>query len=178
MKKLLLLFFLAACGPKTIVTTPPSDAADLLLQAVRLEGEGGLSAGVVIVLQTDTVLYRVWNGPDKLNPAGNNNRVGNWWTFDAPTGPAAAYRKDYAICHSWNDLTWVTSCKLKAGSVVAVGPTQSVAAGKCSDPNESYKATKAQQVFVPNAWAHPNLDCSDLSHTFKASQSDLSVSLY
>ncbi len=105
-------------------------------------------------------LFRVYGSPGKAR------REGAWWTFqDVPWKGAAkaTYQKKYAICSAWNDFMAHVSCKLKAGTIVAAGPGQSVAKhqeakGACgnvcgktaTDLNEKYKADAAVQVAIYN----------------------------
>ncbi len=141
-------------------------------------GQGGISEGLVVRLTEDLPVYRMWSGPDKLNASGFTNRIGQWWAYDAPTGTQAAYRDHYDICLAWNDLTWVATCTLKAGSVVAIGPGQSVSAETCGDPTgqESYPANPDYwQTYVAKAWARADeLQCPADSADYQADPEDIS----
>lgn len=124
--------------------------------AVKPAGQGGISEALVVRLTADVPVYRMWNGPDKKDARGFTNRIGQWWGYDAPKGKVEQYRVDFEICNGWNDLTWVATCTLKAGSVVAIGPGQSVSPETCGDPTgkESYPANSRDwQVWVAQAWA-------------------------
>ena len=121
--------------------------------------------GWIVVVTEDVPVYRLWNGPGD----DAHNRMGQWWAAEAPSGSEAAYRREYAICHEWNDLTWVARCTLTAGAKVVVGQTQSVSEDLCSlDGGESYARSKGWQVFIPRAWENPHLVCPDASSDYRA----------
>ena len=177
MRPTLFMLALAACAPKTppdfkgYVEVVREVDPDLMAQAVKPDGQGGVSRGWVVVVTEDVPVYRMWNGPG--DEAGN--RMGQWWAAEAPSGSEAAYRKRYAVCHEWNDLTWVARCTLTAGAKVVVGPTQSVSEDLCSlDGGESYARSKGWQVFIPRAWENPHLVCPDASSDYRADPRDLS----
>lgn len=181
--------FLAACPkapPAPVVEVPaapvplsnedPDYARADVASAIKPAGQGGISEGIVLRVTEDTPVYRLWSGPEKVDARGYTNRIGQWWTFEAPAGSQADYRVAYEICAGWNDLTWVATCTLKAGSVVAVGPGQSVSAETCGS-DESYPANPAApQVFIAKAWARmpAELDCPDASADYAADPTDLS----
>lgn len=149
--------------------------------AVKPQGEGGISSALVIRTTTDIPVYRMWNGPDKVNARGQTNRLGQWWAYDAPSGTRAQYRARYDICLGWNDLTWMARCTLKSGSVVAIGPGQSVSAETCGDTTgkESYPANPGYwQTWIAKAWARPQtLDCPPVSHDYRADPNDIAQPL-
>lgn len=151
-------------GKATVLEASDPDYARAVIgSAVKPEGQGGVSAGLVVKITQDLPVYRMWNGPEKKDARGNTNRLGGWWSYDAPKGPVAKYRKDYEICQTWNDLTWVATCTLKAGAVVVIGPGQSVSAETCGDPTgkEHYAANaKDWQVYVDKPWTRAaELEC-------------------
>ena len=49
-------------------------------------------------------------------------QFGAWWTFDRPHDKRRT-RIANAVCNRWNDFSMIVECTLKAGSVVAVGPS-------------------------------------------------------
>ena len=105
--------------------------------------------------------------------------MGQWWSYDAPKGDQAGYRKDYEICMGWNDLTWMATCTLKKGSVVVVGPGQSVSAQTCGDPSgqESYPANAEDwQVYVDKAWARSaELSCPPESADYEVNPANIAT---
>lgn len=145
--------------------------------AVKPAGDGGITAALVVKLTQDVPVYRMWNGPDKVDANGYTNRIGQWWSYDAPSGTQAEYREHYDICDGWNDLTWMATCTLKAGSVVAIGPGQSVSAETCGDPTgkESYPANPEYwQTWIAKAWARGDeLSCPPASDDYKADPNDI-----
>jgi hypothetical protein len=135
--------------------------------AIKKEGEGGISSAVVVRLTADISVYRLWSGQNKLDAKGNTNRLGSWWSADAPTGTVSSYRRDYEVCTKWNDLTWLAQCTLKKGAVVAIGPGQSVSAQTCEsvDGTEFYPASTSHwQIFIYEPY-RPRGDfvCPDVS---------------
>lgn len=134
----------------------PDYARAVVGNAVKPAGQGGVSEALVIKITKDIPVYRMWNGPTKIDARGNTNRLGGWWGYDDPKGAVEKYRKDYEICQGWNDLTWMAKCTLKAGAVVAIGPGQSVSPETCGDPTgkESYPANaKDWQTYIDKPWA-------------------------
>ena len=164
-----------------LAETDADHARGDLTGALKQPGEGGLSEALVVRLTADIPVYRMWSGPDKKDSRGNTNRVGQWWSYDAPTGTQAEYRTAYEICEDWNELTLVVTCTLKAGAVVAIGPGQSVSAATCGDETgkEEYPANPgAWQVFVAKAWTRlgpdKELDCPDEAKDYVANVEDIS----
>ena len=133
-------------------------AATPLEEAVKPRGMGGVSRGKVVVLEEDTPVYRMWDGPD-VDAATITNELGQWWTFTPPSGTVEQYRKKYAICTGWNDLLWISVCTLKAGATVVVGPTQSVSEETCEREGEHYRRRWTQQVYIQRAWQRDDLVC-------------------
>jgi len=163
-----------------LVSTDADHARGDLAGAVKPAGEGGLSEALVVRLTADIPVYRMWSGPEKKDSRGNTNRLGQWWSYDAPTGTQASYRAAYEICEDWNELTWVVTCTLKAGAVVTIGPGQSVSAATCGDETgkEQYPANPNNwQVFVSQAWtrlgADKELECPDEARDYVANLADI-----
>lgn len=170
---LLLMLGLSACAPMAaedhalpaalagkatvLASSDPAYAQANVSGAVKPAGQGGVSQALVIQLNQDLPVYRMWNGPQAVG--GNNNRLGSWWAFDAPQGTREGYRRAYEICGTWNELRWVATCTLKQGAVVAIGPGQSVSAQTCADSSgyETYDSNRKDwQVFVNQAWNRPD----------------------
>lgn len=121
--------------------------SEILKQAIKEPGQGGIASGVLLRLTDDVPVYRLWNGPDaKLNAYGGTNRIGSWWSADKPAGNVTQYQRANAICQEWNDLAWEVKCTLKKGTVIAVGPTQSA---NCKI-GDSFQANPTQQIYVDN----------------------------
>ncbi len=121
---------------------------EILENAIKMDGKGGISSGILVRLTDDMDVYRMWDGP---NSAVKSNRIGAWWTAERPSGKAEDYRIKNAVCKDWNDLTWVAKCTLKKGSLVAVGPTQSM---NCEKSGKNYSANNTQQLYVDNSPQH------------------------
>jgi hypothetical protein len=140
----------------------PDYARAGLTDAVKADGLGGVSPGYAVRLDEDMTVYRLWNGPELLDARGNTNRLGQWWTADPPRGSVDAYRERYEVCVGWNQLRYVATCTLKAGSVVVIGPGQSVSSETCGAQEEAYPAQPRRwQVYVHKAWTRlgTELDC-------------------
>lgn len=79
---------------------------------------------------------------------------------------------------SWNDLTWLAACTLKAGAVVAIGPGQSVSAETCNDKTgaENYPANQAVwQTYIDKPWTRSQeLHCPDVSADYETDPADIS----
>ena len=166
----------AALNGKATVLAPsdPAYARANVGNAVKAEGLGGVSQALVIQLSADLPVYRMWSGPVTT---GNSNRMGSWWAFDRPQGSREGYRRAYEICGTWNELNWVAACTLKAGSVVAIGPGQSVSAQTCADSSgyETY-GTNARdwQVYVDKAWSRgAELVCPPETSDYRANPADV-----
>ena len=156
------LFTLLACAtPRPALPLQPPSAAcvgyvqeqeglrevpdpELLRQALGFPGKGSLCTARVFEAVRPVTVYRVWN---KAKPY---TQLGRWWSFAAPKGPVAEYRRDNAICPEWSALDVVSACKLKVGARVVVGPGQSA---ECKDG--TYPASATNQVFVPNDTRDP-----------------------
>jgi hypothetical protein len=138
-------------------------------------GDGKVSKPFVVKLTQDLAVYRVWAGPTVRDAQGRTSRIGQWWTFDRPSGTLAGYRRRYEVCVQWNTLQWVAQCTLRRGAVVVMGPGQSVSAQTCGDPTgrESYAANDRDwQVYIHEAWNRTgtpagDLNCPDESHDYQ-----------
>jgi hypothetical protein len=119
---------------------------ELLEKAVRPINIGGICTGKVYQANKPVTVYRVWN---KEN-AGSE--IGRWWTFKPPTGTRENYRKDYDICKSWNALNRMTSCTIKIGAKIVVGPGQSA---YCKKSGTIYPQSPFNQVYIDNDRGEP-----------------------
>ncbi len=121
--------------------------SEILQQAIKPPGQGGISSGVLVRLLEEVPVYRLWNGPEApLNDYGGTNRIGAWWSADKPAGKVFDYRRQNAICQEWNTLAWAVKCTLKPGTLVAVGPTQSA---NCRT-GDHFAANPTLQLYVDN----------------------------
>jgi hypothetical protein len=155
----------------------PDEARADLASARKPPGEGGISDGIVVRLTSDVPIWRMWNGPAKKDASGRTNRLGQWWSYDAPRGTQQSYRTVYEICLSWNDLTYVAQCTLKKGAVVAIGPGNSVSAKTCGDGTgrESYPpAPNDWQLWISKVWARQKeLECPADTVDYAADPADI-----
>lgn len=156
----------------------PDEARADLPSAVKAPGEGGIAPGLVVRLVTDVPVWRLWSGPTKRDAQGHDNRLGQWWAYDAPRGTQQQYRTDYEVCVAWNDLTYVAKCTLKKGAVVAIGPGNSVSAKTCGDKDgkEAYPANpRGWQVWISKVWTRPTeLDCPAATGDYELDPGDIS----
>ena len=117
-----------------------SDASFQASPPLGVTDQGRLCQGKVYeVISPGVTLWRVWTR------SKSDSEKGQWWSFTRPRGPRSRYRRRYAICPEWNELDMVSSCRLKIGARIAVGPGQSA---KCATTR--YPKSAANQVFVPN----------------------------
>jgi hypothetical protein len=160
---------------------PAYDAADPTA-ATGAPGVGKVTQPYVVRLTRDMPVYRLWSGPAVKDPEGHTTRMGEWWTFDRPTGTRASYRERYEVCEKWNTLRFVAQCTLRRGAVVVIGLGQSVNDETCGEPGgrEHYLANaRAFQVYIHAAWTHsgtPNamLSCPDESQDYRNDPNDVS----
>jgi hypothetical protein len=129
-------------------------------------GDGKVSKPFVVRLRHDLAVYRLWAGPTVRDALGRTSRIGQWWTFDRPSGTLAGFRRRYEVCVQWDSLRWVAQCTLRRGAVVVIGPGQSVSAQTCGDATgrESYPANDRDwQVYIHEAWNRTGTPSGDLS---------------
>lgn len=166
-------------GPavSSLQLVPSSDsgyAAADPVGATGKPGEGKVIKPFVVRLTRDLSVYRLWAGPAVKDAQGRTSRIGQWWTFDAPAGTLESFRRRYEVCEKWDTLRFVAHCTLRRGSVVVVGPGQSVSAETCGNPNESYPANDRDlQVYIHDAWNRPELSCPDESRDYEDDPRDI-----
>jgi hypothetical protein len=140
------------------VATPSfaaKEASDdaLLAEALGASGKGGVCAGKVFIVQEELRVYRLWD-------SGRASSVyGRWWALTRPEGSRDAYRADYAICPAWSALDRLTSCTIRPGTPIVLGPTQSATC-----PTGAYPKSAQTQVYVRNDAAKGEIlvaDCRD-----------------
>jgi len=134
------------------VMPPPAGLSEvtdpaLLETALGAAGQGKLCAGKVFVVEQPVTVYRVWDS------AKSYTALGRWWSFELPEGPKSDYRKDNDICPAWSALNQMSSCRLKVGAKIVVGPGQS-AQCKCF----KYPKSAVNQVFIPNDTRNHHVD--------------------
>lgn len=126
-----------------IITPPagmePAEDATLLAAAIGAPEAGKLCKGKVFIATKPVTVYRVWDSSKSYT------LYGGWWSFNLPQGPRDKYRVDNDICPEWSPLNIMSSCTIKLGSKVVVGPGQSA---KCSA--SVLPASAVNQVYIPN----------------------------
>jgi hypothetical protein len=149
--------------------------------ATGVPGEGKVIRPYVVRLRRDLQVYRLWAGPAVLDAQGRTSRIGQWWTFDAPAGTLASFRRRYEVCEKWDTLRFVAQCTLRRGTVVVIGPGQSVSPQTCEDSTgrESYPANDRDfQLYIHDAWKRtgqpdPELSCPDESRDYQNDPLDI-----
>lgn len=134
------------------IMTPPAGlvaATDdaLLAKAIGLPGKGALCKGAVFVAEKPVTVYRVWDSSKSYT------LYGGWWSFDLPKGPREQYRVDNDICPEWSPLNIMSSCTIKVGTKIVVGPGQSAQCTQATVPpfpNNLLPASAVNQVYIPN----------------------------
>jgi hypothetical protein len=136
----------AACPGKIEAADGLEETQDdvLLQQALGKAGEGKLCTGKVYAATRPVTVYRVWN------KAKAYTQLGGWWSLAKPLGPVDRYRHENVICPEWSELNVVSSCTIKVGAKVVVGPGQSA---RCQDG--TWDASPVNQIFIPNATKDP-----------------------
>ena len=140
--------------------TGPAGCKRLPPMSVIVHGanEGNIQRADFVIVEEDVAVYRAFSKSrfecSTESPAQQN---GAWWSFERPQ-QKHDFRTDNAVCRDWNDFSEIVSCTLKAGTVIAVGPTQSVAcaqprtAANCKRPPTnwpgSFKANTHHQIFL------------------------------
>jgi hypothetical protein len=114
-------------------------AAQVLAQAVKPAGQGGLCAGEVWRVKSTVSVYRLYDGV-------NARERGRWWAFNPPEGSLELYRVAYEICPEWNTFTQAIVCQLPKDMLIAVGPGQSAT---CTTGASCLPHSPANQVFIP-----------------------------
>jgi hypothetical protein len=127
------------------VMAPPlglveADDTELLQAAQGATGQGKLCAGKVFVAEKPVTVHRVW---DSARPY---TVYGSWWSLSDPQGPRDSYRKEEDICPEWSALDRTSTCTIKVGTRVVIGPGQSV---NCKG-DLSYPPSAVNQVYIPN----------------------------
>ncbi|NKB80887.1 MAG: hypothetical protein GKS05_03115 [Nitrospirales bacterium] len=111
----------------------------LVQKALGASGQGKLCVGNAFVTTEPVPVYRVWNKEKSYT------LYGSWWSFELPKGPKQKYREENGICPSWSPLDRMSSCTIKVGTNVVVGPGQSAVCEQVTYPKSA-----VNQVFIPN----------------------------
>lgn len=127
-----------------IITPPAGLVAStddaLLAKAIGAPEAGKLCKGKIFVAEKPITVYRVWDSSKSYT------LYGGWWSLDVPKGPRNEYAVKNDICPEWSPLNIMSSCTIKVGTKVAIGPGQSA---KCAD-GSVLPASSVNQVFIPN----------------------------
>lgn len=129
---------------------------------VKPPESGGVTRGDIVVAKEAVTIYRAYSAePFECGVSSPAGSFGSWWTLTKPDQPKQEYRESVGICPAWNDLSMLATCKLAAGTVVLVGPTQSVSCEGTStcDPapdgwEDALPVTTAPQLFI-NSFGRP-----------------------
>jgi hypothetical protein len=113
---------------------------ELLQSALGQPDKGQLCMGQVFIATAAVKVYRVWD------QSKSYTLNGRWWSFMRPEGPTEQYREANAICPNWSVLNQMSSCTLKVGSKIVVGPGQSA---DCGDALV-YPKSAVNQVYINN----------------------------
>lgn len=128
----------------------PIDAPELISQAKKGPGKGGVCDARAFRVNGTPTIYRAYNG---TNPS---SKLGEWWALEEPSGPVSAYRRDYQICYQWSPLDRLVKCTLRVGTKVVLGTGQSAA---CSE-YLSYSTSASVQLYLADAKADA-VDCAE-----------------
>lgn len=133
----------AACVGQVPATVQGLSAAsnDQLIAAARgLPDKGGVCAAAVFAAVEPVQVYRVYDS------AKSYSALGSWWALTRPDGTLDQYRAAFAICPEWGPRDRLVVCRLKPGSQIVLGTTQSI---KCAGET-SYPQSANIQVYIPN----------------------------
>ncbi len=127
-----------------LVGTPPAGLVEssddaLLASALGAPTKGALCKGKVFIAERDVPVFRVWDA------AKSYTLYGRWWSFAQPQGPRDQYQIDNDICPEWSALNKMSSCTIKSGSKIVVGPGQSAQCAASLLP-----PSPINQVYIPN----------------------------
>ena len=118
---------------------------------------GGITRADLVVAQRDVQIHRGYaKGLFSCSIAKPSTETGGWWSLAPLPSAKKAYRKDTAVCSSWNDFSMKVTCTIKKGTVIAVGPTQSADCSKkepgCAKVPAGWEpyfaASPEHQVFI------------------------------
>jgi hypothetical protein len=132
---------------------------NLLGNALKPEGKGGVYEGKILKIKHKFAIYRAYTKKEDLR-TGRNNRFGGWWTHVPPGNGVSKsdYRRRYEICESFNhDLDQVERCWIYPGALLLIGPGQSVDEQTCGKPGESYASDSGKenlQIFIFEMFSH------------------------
>ena len=135
---------------------------------IRESGRGNVPWYDLVVAQEDVRVVRFFS--KARFPCSDDSVAGpfgSWWSFEDFQQKHIA-RERNAVCNEWNDLSVKHVCTLKAGTVIAVGPTQSARCRTRPVPGcperpkawpAEFKATIQHQVFL-NLFNRPHEEIS------------------
>jgi hypothetical protein len=130
-----------ACVGQVPASVPGLTAAaydELTAAALGPDNKGGVCAATAFNAIEPLQVYRVYD-------SRSGNPYGRWWSLERPRGSREQYRAGYAICPEWSALDRLISCRLKPGSRIVLGTTQSM---QCKDT--AYPKSADIQVYIPN----------------------------
>ncbi|MBS2023375.1 MAG: hypothetical protein JST92_13270 [Deltaproteobacteria bacterium] len=144
---------------------------------VKSSGGGGVTRADVVVATEDVKVYRAFSkSPFACGITRPAAKWGSWWSV-VPL-PGASMKEDYrasvGVCSSWNDFSMMVECTLKAGSVVAIGPTQAADCGSDNAASTSNNGCKGKtpKTFTTRLPAKPTHQL--YLNTYGRSESDIS----
>lgn len=107
-------------------------------------GLGGLRCPQFFKATAGAKFYRLWDGS-----LGKAAKQGRSFTLTRFAPHDAGYRRKFAVCDAWNDLSKEYVCEIKPGAtaMVAVGPGEQVSDGTCKHKGEFYREVKDLQVM-------------------------------
>ena len=148
-------FLLLRSVPNAKSTTPACGKMVPAGVIIRPAGEGNLQSYDLVVAMKDVRIHRAYSEkPFACGVQKPATAYGGFWSFEEPR-EKRKFRTLNAVCNEWNDVSGKISCTLKAGTVIAVGPTQSAtcapAKGCTQRPaswSASFAASKNPQIFL------------------------------
>jgi len=136
----------AGFKPYTEVVPKPGEGA------FATPGNGGICCGQLAVVardQVDITVSRAWS-PHYENSAQQPAdyyaayQYGGYWSLGTLPTSQQIYRSQADVCANYNSLTTYSVCKIKPGTVVAIGPGQSAS---CT-AGPSYPQSPSLQIMI------------------------------
>lgn len=140
--------------PATMQGLSAASNEQLIAAARGQPRQGGVCAAAVFAAVEAVQVYRVYR-------SGNPSPYGRWWSLTRPNGSREQYMTANAICPEWGTLDRIISCRLKPGSQIVLGTTQSMS---CPESKIDYEMTADIQVYIPNDWQTQSFyvdDCTE-----------------
>ena len=136
--------FSASVPHAKALSTQPMTPAALHRYVAKGNGFGGLRCPKFFKATAGARFYRLWDGRP-----GFAAEKGRSFTLTRFAPHDRNYRKKFAVCESWNNLSKEYVCTIKAGATatIAIGPGEQVSETTCGKRGEFYREVADLQVM-------------------------------